>query len=88
MLYLQLCSHILEEGDEAGLVRGVQEAALHRGEAAVLAADLQQLQRVAHLVQHRQHVALSTVSQDLSLKRRLPKITKLVEGQISDTMLN
>ena len=56
--------HILEEGDEAGLVRGVQEAALHRGEAAVLAADLQQLQRVAHLVQHRQHVALSTVSLD------------------------
>ena len=82
MLYLQLCSHILEEGDEAGLVRGVQETALHRGKAAVLAADLQQLQRVAHLVQHRQHVALSTVSLDQSLKRRLPKITKLVERQI------
>ena len=88
MLYLQLCSHILEEGDEAGLVRGVQEAALHRGEAAVLAADLQQLQRVAHLVQHRQHVTLCTVSLDLSLTRRLPKIAKLVERQISDTMLN
>ena len=64
MLYLQLCSHIGEECDEAGLVRGVQEAAPDRGEAAVLRAHLQQLQRVAHLVQHRQHVALCTVSLD------------------------